>query len=111
MSTRGNELIFSTYLGASGTEKGNDISLDQAGNISIIGETNSSEGLPLRFGLQENYGGGDLDGYFVKLNSAGAGLIYGSYIGGTSTDTLKKLIEKNDTWIIASETSSSDFPN
>ena len=43
LSTAGDALIYSTYLGGNDSDFGNDIALDSAGNASVVGQTVSTD--------------------------------------------------------------------
>lgn len=73
-------LLYSTYLGGAGDDRGSGIAVDSGGSAHLTGAT-SSTNFPVAGALQGSSGGGQ-DAFVVKLNSAGA-LTYGSYLGGT----------------------------
>jgi hypothetical protein len=81
------ELIYSTYIGGSGGEFSNDFALDSAGNIYVVGQTTSAD-LPIApNSFDPTYNEGN-DGYIFKLSNSGTTLLYLSYFGGISTDSL-----------------------
>ena len=61
------------------------IAVDSAGNASITGYTTSTN-FPVPNALQTRYGGGARDAFVAKLNNAGSGLIYSTYLGGGGAD-------------------------
>lgn len=90
INAAGNALLYSTYLGGSGGERGNGITLDSAGNIHLAGGTNSGETnfrpFPITPGaLQTTYGGGIFDAFVARLNPNGA-LAYSTFLGGSRED-------------------------
>ena len=82
----GSFLVYSTYLGGTGNDYGNGIALDASGDAYIAGQTFSAD-FPTTPGAFKTKCGSDncASGYaFVtKLNSAGSGLVYSTYLGGT----------------------------
>jgi len=70
---------WSTFLGGSGGDYGNCISVDVSGDAYIAGSSNTSWGSPIR-----PYGG-DGDAFTVKLNSSGV-LQWNSFLGGSGRD-------------------------
>jgi hypothetical protein len=83
----GSSLVYSTYLGGTGTDDGKGIALDLKGNAYITGETRSLD-FPTKHPLQAtNHGGGNGEDAFVaKLNPTGSELIYSTYLGGSGDD-------------------------
>jgi hypothetical protein len=84
-------LVYSTYLGGSGNETGNAISVDTSGNAYVTGSTNSLNWACTSCvaGFQLSYGGGATDAYIAKLgNIVGSvyPLTYFTYIGGSGDD-------------------------
>ncbi len=85
LSADGSALLYSTYLGGSGDDSGSRVTVDAAGNAHVIGATNSVD-FPTASAIQPAFAGGSSDVFVAKLNSAGSGLIYSTYLGGTATD-------------------------
>jgi hypothetical protein len=75
-------LAYSTYVGGDGVDKNKDITLDNAGNIYVIGETGSDNFLGS--GL---FVSGLSDIFVAKFNPSGSTLLYLTLIGSASTDT------------------------
>jgi len=61
----GSDINFSTVYGGNGTDIGNDFSIDKYNNILLAGST-SSDDFPQANSIQENFAGGESDGYFIK---------------------------------------------
>ena len=72
-------LQWNTFLGGSGSDYGQSISVDGSGNIYITGYSNSTWGSPL------NPISGDWDAFVAKLNASGA-LQWNTFLGGSSRD-------------------------
>jgi hypothetical protein len=106
----GSALVYSTYLGGSGEDWGNRIALDSFGNAYVAGVTYSTN-FPSANPIQSTFGGGVSDAFVAKLNAAGNGLIYSTYLGGDSNDFgLGIAVDTaGDAYIIGS-TYSTDFP-
>jgi uncharacterized repeat protein (TIGR01451 family) len=83
-------LVYSTFLGGGGPERGNSIAVDLAGNVYVTGRTASSTAtgfpFPLRNPLQPSYGGGAYDAFITSLNATGTDLNYSTYLGGAGSD-------------------------
>ncbi|MBP8128700.1 MAG: SBBP repeat-containing protein [Candidatus Hydrogenedentes bacterium] len=75
--------LWSTYLGGTGSDYGRGIAVDSSGNCYATGYTGSSGWVS--GGWNTSFGGGNYDGFVVKLSTAGAHL-WSTYLGGTGTD-------------------------
>jgi hypothetical protein len=78
-------LQFATYLGSSNKERANGVAVDAAGNVYVTGATFSSD-FPAVRALQNSFGGGSYDAFVVKLNPAGTGVVYSTFLGGGGDD-------------------------
>ena len=89
----GTGLIYCGYIGGVGDEYGMGLAVDTYGCTYLNGYTNSSEsqGFPVIRGPDLTFNGGGYDGFVTKLNSAGTGLVYCGYIGGSDSDWLYEL--------------------
>ena len=75
-------LVYSTYIGGTGTDEGAGIAIDASGNAYVTGRTTSIN-FPLVNAFQSALGGTQ-DAFLVKLNAAGNGLVYSTYLGGNA---------------------------
>lgn len=108
LSPEGNTTVFSTYLGGSGSEVGNGIAVDSAGNVYVTGDT-ASTNFPAT-GYQRTLRGGQ-DAFLVKLSPAGSPMLYGTYLGGSYDDHSSGLaVDASGSVCLAGSTSSTDFP-
>ncbi len=111
LSRDGSSLIFSTFLGGSGSGDGaTSVAIDSSGKIYIYGGTNSND-FPTTdnaFDKTSN-GGGDL--FVAAFSSDGSTLLYSTYIGGSSHDIPRRIAIDSSGYIyITGYTQSSDFP-
>lgn len=65
ISANGASLVYSSYLGGAGSDSGQDIALDGAGNTYLVGSTSSAD-YPTVSALQPLYAGGT-DAFVVKI--------------------------------------------
>jgi len=106
LNANGNDLLYSTYLGGpsvSGNnsfiedEEGFGIAVDNSGNAYVTGTTNSPTFPTTPGAFQTTIGGGPcggttvnqpcpFDAFVTKLNAAGSGLAYSTYLGGTGDE-------------------------
>src|SRR6185436_13043818 len=75
-------LVYSTYVGGSGTEVGQAIAVDGSGNAFVTGFTSSVNFPTPSGGIDTTFNGGSSDAFIVKLNPSGSGLVYSTYLGG-----------------------------
>src|SRR5262249_35424891 len=76
---------YASYLAGDGDDVGLGIAADWQGDAYVVGSTKSSNFPVSADGLQTAANGGT-DGFLVKLNGAGNGELYGTYIGGDKDD-------------------------
>jgi Beta-propeller repeat len=104
-------LVYSTYVGGSGSDSGNFIAVDASGDAFVAGGTSSSD-FPVTAGaFQKTFGGGGLDAFVFELNPGGTALSYSTYVGGTGSDVATGLaLDSSGNSYIVGSTSSADFP-
>ena len=105
-------LVYSTYLGGSGSDEGLAVAADSSGNAYVVGHTQSTD-FPLVNPVQPNFGGGDFQGgdaFALKLNAAGS-LSYSTYLGGSGADRANAVaVDLNGTAFVAGDTVSTNLP-
>jgi len=102
-------LVYSTYLGGSGSDIGNSIALDSSGNAYVTGTTFSTN-FPTHSPLQGTDAGGD-DVFVTKINPDGNALVYSAYLGGKASDGGYGIaVDGLGNAYVTGTTSSSDFP-
>lgn len=117
LNAGGTALLYSTYLGGSGGDRGSSIAIDSAGNAYITGETNSPN-FPTTLGaFDTSYNGGSLsgenygDGFVSMLNTSGTELVYSTYFGGSADDRGNAIaVDNAGNVYIAGQTLSTNFP-
>jgi hypothetical protein len=106
----GSALVYSTYLGGSGTDVGQRIAVDSLNNAYVTGWT-SSTNFPLMNPLQGVFGGGQYDAFVTKLNPTGSALVYSTYLGGTAADEGEGVaVDGAGNAYVSGTTSSTNFP-
>ncbi|MGA8345550.1 MAG: SBBP repeat-containing protein [Candidatus Sulfotelmatobacter sp.] len=83
LSSTGSTLMYSTFLGGTGTDVATGLALDSGGNAYVVGSTTSTD-FPTHNPLPSETAGG----FITKLSASGATLtvIYSSYLGAGSND-------------------------
>ena len=89
INAAGNALVYSTYLGGSGSDGSSGIAVDSAGNAHVAGATFSTDFPTVNPIQTENRGG--QTGTVFEINSAGNALVYSTYLGGTKSDSAEGL--------------------
>lgn len=88
LNSTGSALIYSTYLGGTGTDSGIRIAVDSTGNAYVGGIINGGN-FPVTSGaFRTVYEGGFSEGFVAKVNASGSALVYSTYFGGTSSAVL-----------------------
>jgi len=87
LSPTGSSLIYSTYLGGNGDERGFAIAVDILGNAYVAGITLSSD-FPVSSGAFDETPNGGRDGFVTKLDSSGSTLVYSTLLGGFMSDNV-----------------------
>ncbi|MCC6392252.1 MAG: SBBP repeat-containing protein, partial [Bryobacterales bacterium] len=107
LGPNGNTLIFSTYLGGSGEDRGVSIAADSTGAY-VAGNTSSAD-FPTVSALFPSYRGGTRDGFIVKVGTAGA-IGFSSFFGGSADDSATGIAVDSSGIYVAGYTSSTDLP-
>jgi len=82
----GTALVYCGYVGGTGSDNGEDVAVDGAGNAYVVGTTDSDErSFPVRVGPDLTHNG-LWDAFVAKVNASGAALVYCGYIGGRQYD-------------------------
>lgn len=81
------QLVYSTFLGGSGMDSGNAITVNAGGDAFVTGSTDSPDFPTTSGAFQTAFGGGTSDAFVTQLDKTGALLVYSSYLGGTGADS------------------------
>lgn len=91
MSTNGDALDYVTFLGGTGTDSGQDLAIDGAGDAYLTGSTDSAN-FPTTPNAYDTSCGtdglcnGSADHFLVKLNPAGTATLYATFLGGSGVE-------------------------
>jgi uncharacterized protein (TIGR03437 family) len=103
-------MVYSTYLGGSGSETGNAIAVDSSGAVYVTGET-ASTNFPTMGAMQSSFGGGAGDAFLTKLNGNGQTLAYSTYLGGSAEDAGYAIaLDASNNAYVTGATASTNFP-
>jgi len=102
-------LIYSSFLGGASTEQGLGIAVDAQGSAYLTGSTASID-FPLASPLQNTKDAFN-DAFVVKLNPAGTGLVYATYLGANGDDFGNAIaVDSQGNAYVAGLTGSGSFP-
>ena len=102
-------ISYSTLLGGSGANAANALAVDSTGAAYIAGFTESTN-FPTA-NPEQNFNAGGNDVFVAKLNPAGAGLVYCTYIGGLGDDQANGIaVDAAGAAYVTGSTTSPDFP-
>ncbi|NIM16941.1 MAG: hypothetical protein GTO45_33655 [Candidatus Aminicenantes bacterium] len=114
LSSSGDSLVYSTYLGGSDYEICTGTAVDSSGNVYVTGYT-SSKDFPTANPFQENIkisaGGIVQDVFITKLSPSGNTLVYSTYLGGYWYEYSGGIaVDSSGHAYVAGTTASEDFP-
>ena len=110
LSPTGSTLVYSTYLGGSGTDFANGIAVDSARNAYITGYTHSTN-FPTKNPFQGVYPGGYYTAFVTKLSPTGSTLVYSTYLGGSYADVAYGIaVDSVGNAYVTGSTGSGNFP-
>ena len=111
LNPSGSALVYSTYIGSSGDDIGHGIAVDAAGNAYVTGYTCCATGFPTTPGAFQTASGGASDIFVTKLDPAGSGLVYSTYLGGSSYEVgVGIAVDSSGNAYVTGTTSSPNFP-
>ncbi|HEX9110806.1 MAG TPA: SBBP repeat-containing protein [Terriglobales bacterium] len=106
-------LTYFTYLGGSGTDIGQAITVDSTQAAHVTGSTNSPDLQTTTDALQQGYGGQN-DAFVALISTTASGRALGdylTYLGGGSFDQGTGIaLDANNATYVSGETQSSNFP-
>jgi hypothetical protein len=105
-------LVYSTYLGGSGSDGLANVALSVTGNgiAYVVGGTTSQDVSTSRSASQRFFGGGSTDGLFYKLDVRG-GVAHATYLGGSASEDIVSVAARDGSVFTAGWTDSYDFPS
>ncbi|HET7841193.1 MAG TPA: SBBP repeat-containing protein, partial [Terriglobia bacterium] len=116
----GTNVVYSTYLGGTGEDRGLGIVVNAAGDAIVAGSTSSND-FPAVNGIQMRNAGGSCgsptsptactDAFVARLDAAGTSILYSTYLGGTGGDTANAIaLDSVGAVYVAGSTTSTNLP-
>ena len=111
LAADGKSLIYATFVGGSNSDYCWDLAVDATGQAFLTGETLSTN-FPAASGPgYDKTPNGGWDAYVVKLNAAGSGIVYATFLGGSHYDYGRAIaVDGLGRAYVAGQTRSSNFP-
>jgi hypothetical protein len=110
LNATGTVAVYSTFLGGSGSDTGNGIAVNAAGNAYVTGLSDSSN-FPITPDVFQSVKGAGFDAFVTALNAAGNDLVYSTYLGGDDLDAGHNIaVDTAGNASVVGLTASTDFP-
>jgi hypothetical protein len=114
LDPNGSQLLYSTYLGGSGTDSARGVALDASDRVLVTGSTDSPN-FPTSTGtFQAAFGGGNADAFIVKVDTTQSGTasrLFSTYLGGSGEDAGSAIaVDGAGSAFVTGSTRSTNFP-
>ncbi len=109
LNAAGSALLYSTYLGGSGSDRGFGIAVGASGDAYVTGDTDSSD-FPATPGAFQTALGPYGYAFVSRLNAAGSALLYSTYLGGGEESSRGIAVDSSGNAYVTGWTLSSNFP-
>ncbi len=110
ISASGSTLVWSTFLGGSGSDEAYSLVLDSSGSPVVTGITYSSD-FPTSSGAYDTSHDESSDAFVAKLSASGNALLWSTFLGGCAGDYAYAVaLDASGNPVVTGMTSSSDFP-
>lgn len=111
LNSSGSGLLFSTLVGGNGEDIGNAISVDGSGNISIAGQTNSTNFPAVNaFRSTVTFNGNCATGFVTKLNPSVSSYVFSTYLGAGQCETANSIATDNSGNLYVTGRAGPNFP-
>jgi hypothetical protein len=109
LNAQGNKILYSTYIGGSGSDVGQAIAVDHSGSAYITGHTFSKDFPRTRGAFQSELKSQDNHAFVTKLNEQGSALAYSTLLG-RETSGYGIAVDKVGAAYVTGSTRSGKFP-
>jgi uncharacterized protein (TIGR03437 family) len=111
LNPTGTALVYSTFLGDTGSGITSGVALDSAGNAYAAGTTYSTAFPSTAGAIRSAIGNGNSAAFLVKLNPTGAAAVYASILGGRGDSSGAGVaVDAQGNAYLAGSTEAADFP-
>jgi Beta-propeller repeat len=108
LNASGSSLVYSTYLGGSGSTQPFAIAVDSADAAYVAGNTTASD-FPVASAYQSKLKGSS-NAFVAKIAAGGTKLNYSTYLGGSGSDSAFAIAVSGGNPYVVGQTTSNDFP-
>ncbi|HEX8119032.1 MAG TPA: SBBP repeat-containing protein, partial [Pyrinomonadaceae bacterium] len=110
LNAAGTAVVYSTYIGGGDEDRALGVAVDSAGSAYVTGLT-ISDNFPTAAPFKASKTGGASDAFVLKLNPAGSGFVYSTYLGGSNSDTGRGIaVDAAGSAYVTGYIASTDFP-
>lgn len=107
----GHALVYSSFVGGSGSDFTHSIALNGSGEAFVAGETQAANFPTTAGALQETKRSSGYSGFVVKLNADGTAARYSTYLGSSGGDSATGIaVDGSGNAYVTGATGSNDFP-
>jgi hypothetical protein len=107
----GAAIVYSTFLGGSGDDRGLAIAVDGAGSAYVTGVTTSPTFPGVSASSIQPANGGGSDAFVTKINRDGTGIVYSTFLGGSDGDQGNGIaVDRAGNAYVTGQTFSATFP-
>jgi len=111
LNPTGTALVYSTFLGDTGSGGTSGVALDSSGDTYACGTTYSTTFPTTPGAIRSTIGAGNSAAFLVKLNPTGAGAVYASILGGRGDSSVAAVaVDAQANAYLAGSTAAPDFP-
>ena len=105
-----NQVLYSTYLGGTGSATGTGIAADISGNAYVTGYTTAPD-FPGTLTAYQSANHGSYDAFVAKLSSDGSAILGATYFGGSGPESASAIaLDSSGDVFVAGSTNSVDLP-
>ncbi len=103
-------LTYSTYVGSPDRDECMSIGIGPDDTVYLVGTTDSPD-FPVTPGAYQELNGSGRDAFVLRMDAAGMGLVYSTYLGGSGDDWgVAIAVDATGNAHVAGQTGSGDFP-
>jgi hypothetical protein len=91
LNAAGSAIVYSTYLGGNNLGSVTGIAVDGSGSATVVGDTAATTFPGVTPGSIQPALAGEFDAFVTKLDPAGTGIVYSTYLGGAGVDAAQSV--------------------